>query len=165
MVTRLRSPTVDTVLRLGQWGLLAAACVLCARAATRPAITAADPPRPPTSKPTAIAEESSKPLEWYAVIWQRDLRQPPVPPKTDAEQQTPEPPPVPLPKLLGTFVEQDDRWAHFVTDDGKTRICKLNDAIAAFRVLAIEPGRAQLANGADRHWVEVPKPDGPGLEP
>jgi len=162
MVGLPRSTTVHALLRLTMGLLLAAVCLLGYRAITRPTVEIGAPQTStmPDSRP--IAEYPLKPVDWYAPIWQRDLRQPPIPPKLDKKANTPQAPPPSLPRLLGTFVEPDTCWAHFLTSDGRMRVCKVNETIGTFRVVAVEPGRAQLALGADLHWVDVPRPKSRG---
>ena len=158
MVGWPRSTTVDALLRLTLALLAAAGGLLGYRVVSRPALGLDVPQTASVPDSEPIAGHPSKPLGWYAPIWQRDLRQPPIPPPVETEPQTPQAPRRPLPRLLGTFVESDARWAHFATRDGRTRVCKVNESIEDFRVAAIEPGRAQLTHGGSMHWVEVPRP-------
>jgi hypothetical protein len=99
------------------------------------------------------------PSSEYAALWQRDLQQRPIPPPPEPEKppEPPKPPP-PLPKLLGTFFEGNDAWAHLVTATGGTRLVRTGDVINTYRLVAIEPGRVQLQGSRSVQWVEVPKP-------
>lgn len=95
------------------------------------------------------------PLAWFAPIWQRDLHQ-------DLFPQKPQPVPVqakpasPPPVLLATMVEPHHRLAHFAGRDGRLQLLGIDDVVADYRIVAIEPGRVQLISGAASLWVEVP---------
>lgn len=105
----------------------------------------------------AVVEER-RGLDWYAPLWQRDLRQPPIPPAQPAPQRPAEGR-EPLPKLVTTFVERESRYAHFLDPQGKLRFCGLDERVGSFRVAAIEPGRARLVDGDFAVWIEMPKPE------
>jgi hypothetical protein len=108
-----------------------------------------DPPR-------STAHEFA-PLSTYAAIWQRDLRQAPFPPKVK-DPEVEQKPPTPLPRLLGTFREAAQGWAHVLATNGQRRVLRIGDGIDAYTLIAVEPGRAQFARGRETYWIEVPKP-------
>lgn len=123
------------------------------------------PPPAPAAGALVVPEgpplaEATRGLDWYAPLWERDLRQPPIPP-TPAAPQRPAAPRESLPKLVTTFVETDHRYAHFLDAQGKMRFCAVDERIGAYRVAAIESGRARLIDGAYDVWVEMPKPEKP----
>lgn len=165
MVASFRSSSIDAALRVGQVVLVLAVCAVGYRAVTRPAIPAATPPETVTASVASATVAESRPLEWYSVTWQRDLRQPPIPPNVETTEADRQALPPSLPRLLGTFIEADQCWAHFVRPDGRTRVCRVEATIGEFRVVAVETGRAQLAYGEERYWVEVPRPDTLGVRP
>lgn len=122
----------------------------------------------PSPAPTRISAGStfSPPktdheLAWYAPLWKRDLKQPPIPRKV-VESTKEAVPSGPLPTLLATFVEPSARYAHLIGHDGKAEMKKINDSIDRFVVLAIEPGRVQLQSGDGVVWVEMPEPKDDG---
>ncbi|MEK6674124.1 MAG: hypothetical protein AABZ47_00550 [Planctomycetota bacterium] len=98
-------------------------------------------------------------LEFYAPLWERDLKQPPIPASSIS------PPPIPpkesLPSLLATFVAPDGRYAHFSDGNGRVAFKTVEDEVSGFRVATIEPGRVRLINGTLDLWLEVPKPREP----
>lgn len=108
------------------------------------------------STPITIPTETGRELAWYAPLWERDLRQPPIPPAP-----VPEPTPVIIPseapRLVATFVDEQKRFAHLMDRDGKLLFKEINDEVAGYRVASIEPGRVELAAGTRTVWIEVPK--------
>ena len=100
--------------------------------------------------------DTLQPLAWYAPFWQRDFRQPPIP--ASAELQQTAPPPRELPQLLGTFVESGQRYGHFHTAAGKTRVHPVGGVIDSCEIVAIESGRALLKRGSESYWIDVPRP-------
>ncbi|NUQ11347.1 MAG: hypothetical protein HUU26_03325 [Gemmatimonadaceae bacterium] len=119
---------------------------------TPPAHAAATAPLPNVQK---------RDLAWYAPLWERDLKQPPIPPAEDAK---PAPTPVrPAPSVLATFVQREESYAHLVGQAGEAELLAVDDSLDGYRLVAIEPGRVQLELGGDRFWVEMPKPK--GVEP
>lgn len=110
---------------------------------------------------TATHTPEKRDLAWYAPLWERDLKQPPVPPAEDVK-----PAPAPArsaPSVLATFVQREQSYAHLVGHAGKAEMLTVDDALDDYRVVAIEPGRVQLERGGQRFWVEMPKPK--GVEP
>ena len=99
-------------------------------------------------------------LAWYAPLWERDLKQPPIPPAPASV--TPAAPRA-APSVLATFVSREQPYAHLIGQAGKAELLTLDDVLDGFRLVAIEPGRVQLESGRERVWIEMPKPK--GLEP
>lgn len=163
MVAFARPSTWMAVLRGLQVLLAVLICVSAYRALTRPAVEVPETTPPADLDAAPVADDAPKPLDWYACIWQRDLRQPPIPPVADQQDQAPTQPAPPLPRLLGTFVEPGGRWACFLTSEGRTRTCKIDEVVSAYRITAIEPGRVQLARAGDTQWVELPRRPGNGV--
>ncbi|MCC7291865.1 MAG: hypothetical protein IT449_07380 [Phycisphaerales bacterium] len=100
-------------------------------------------------------------LAWYAPLWERDLKQPPVPVVEEAK-------PAPArarsaPSVLATFVHSDASYAHLIGQAGKAELLVVDDSLDGYRLVAIEPGRVQLERGHERFWIEMPKPR--GVEP
>jgi hypothetical protein len=96
-------------------------------------------------------------LAWYAPLWQRDLKQPPIPRAVEEQPAAREPDPGPLPALVATLIEPNARFAHLRDQSGKAQLKGLGDAIDRFRIKAIEPGRVQLQDGDRLVWVQIPK--------
>jgi hypothetical protein len=94
-------------------------------------------------------------LAWYAPLWERDLRQPPIPPVADPRKEPPVES-IPLPILLATLVEPQGRYAHFQGRSGKPEMKGLHETIDRFRIQAIEPGRVQLQDQDALVWVAIP---------
>lgn len=105
-----------------------------------------------TSQETEIHD-----LSWYAPLWQRDLKQPPIPAVVAELRAKPRPKPGPMPTLVATLVEPQARYAHFVDRSGKVELKGIDEFINEFRVRAIEPGRVQLQEGERVVWIEIPK--------
>lgn len=122
-------------------------------------------PKPP-SPSSQVVEESiplatpptTHELAWYAPLWERDLKQPPIPPA--APPQAAPSAPIQLPVLLATLVEPQGRYAHFQGRSGAAEMKGLNETIDRFKVRAIEPGRVQLESDAGLVWVQIPKSGG-----
>ncbi len=118
------------------------------------------PTFPETSSPGHDRLELKSPppaLAWYAPIWERDLKQPLVPPPPD---QAPPPETTDAPVLLATLVDAQGRFAHFAGPGGRPELRGLDEGIGGFVVRSIEPGRVQLAQGDRLVWVELPKSEG-----
>lgn len=98
-------------------------------------------------------------LAWYAPLWQRDLKQPPIPRKAAKPTERPRES-GPLPRLLATLVEPHARYAHLVDRSGKMQLKGIDEVIHQYRVRAIEPGRVQLQDGERLVWVEIQKRKG-----
>lgn len=125
-------------------------------------------PRPPVLanvNADAPSEDAPQPkttrdLAWYAPLWERDLKQPPVPsvvadPEPESRRE-----PGPVPTLLATLVESQARYAHLIGRSGKVQLKGIDETIDQFRVQAIEPGRVQLQDGSGVLWIEIPKREG-----
>lgn len=106
--------------------------------------------------PTVLAARETHDLDWYAPLWRRDLKQPPIP--QTAPAAVPESiPESPLPALLATLVEPQARYAHLRGRDGRVQLTAPDEMVDDYRVLAIEPGRVQLQRGTRMVWLEVPE--------
>lgn len=121
--------------------------------------TPTSPPLPSDDPQTTVSEPGPPPaardLAWYAPLWERDLRQPPIPPAPLAAPPGAAPAQT-MPRLVATFVEGGVRFAHFTDGNGRAQLKAIDESVGRFRVAAIEPGRVQLADGADAVWLEVP---------
>lgn len=96
-------------------------------------------------------------LEAYRPLWQRDLRQPPIPPEPKPAELPQRPPPPELPRLVGTFIDAETAYGNFETRDGRLRVRSVEDEVAGYRVVAIEQRRAKLVLGAKEYWIELPR--------
>jgi hypothetical protein len=165
MVSARAVRSMNRALRAVQWLLVLALVVVLWRVVgwERPSSAAAErraSGSTETVEPQSDPVDGLPPLSEYSPIWQRDLRQSPLPPEARTAKDTAPPkPPVPLPRLLGTFSEQADAWAHLVGHKGRSRILRTGDRITGYTLVTIEPGRVQLQNGSREYWVEVPKRD------
>lgn len=116
-------------------------------------------PTPAMDVPTPIVSETvaevAHDLAWYAPLWERDLKQPPIPPVV--QRPTTPSTPVQLPVLLATLVEPHGRYAHFQGRTGAAEMKGLDETIDRFKVRAIEPGRVQLEGDSGLVWVQIPK--------
>lgn len=111
------------------------------------------------SAPTVTAQATHD-LSWYAPLWQRDLKQLPVPQKK-ADQSTPRnvaSPPVP--QLLATFVDARASYAHFKDHNGQVQLRGIDEVIDRYRVSSIEPGKVRLHDNAGDVLVEIPRSQG-----
>ena len=111
----------------------------------------------PTSQPVPLVD--AHPLAWYAPIWQRDLRQPPVDPAPKAAPPKRKPKPKPEPvrvTLLGTIVERDQRYGVFRNEQGHIVVKRLRDEIDRFTIARIDRGRAELVRGSRIVRITVP---------
>jgi hypothetical protein len=95
-------------------------------------------------------------LGWYAPMWERNLKQPPVPRNVETSPQ-PQQPPSPLPALVATLVEPKGSYAHF-SAGGRLELKGVNETVAGYRIVSIEPGRVQLEQDQRLVWLELPKP-------
>lgn len=122
-------------------------------------------PQPPSASAliveivaTASPLPATHELAWYAPLWERDLKQPPIPPV--APPPVAPSAPIQLPILLATLVESQGRYAHFQGRSGLAEMKGLNETIDRFKVRAIEPGRVQLEGDSGLVWVQIPKAAG-----
>ena len=140
--------------------LLIGACAIgtllvVGHAATAPALDSAL-----RGKPVAAVEELTdhrrlQPLSWYAPLWQRDLRQSLQPQAPVVAQADPA---IELPKLLGTFLEQDRVYAQLLTTDGRAKLYASGDAVGPFTLTVVESARVCLRQGTDEYWLKLPQP-------
>lgn len=157
MVTGLSRRKVTVMLRVVRAAaVLALPTVAILFVVTNPRQSSA--PASTESPDSALPFASTEPdLNWYAPLWERDLRQPPIPP-------TPTPDPIPqripaeAPRLVATFVDARMRLAHLLDRQGRLQFSEVNDDIGGYRVGAIEPGRVELIAGDSKLWIEVPLP-------
>ncbi|MCZ6654718.1 MAG: hypothetical protein O7D91_17040 [Planctomycetota bacterium] len=115
-------------------------------------------------KPVAAAEEVTdhrrlQPLSWYAPLWQRDLRQS-LQTQVQAPAVAQADPAIELPKLLGTFLEQESVYAQLETADGRAKLYASGDAVGPFTLTVVESTRVCLRQGTDEYWLELPQPGG-----
>ena len=96
-------------------------------------------------------------LDWYAPLWQRDLKQPPIPQNPTEPSPDPATAAGPVPTLVATFVETQGRYAHLRDQSGRLRMKAIDEVIGRYRVAAIEPGKVQLQSGATSVWIEMPR--------
>jgi len=133
-------------LKLPLWlaaGLFGASAVAAALWAVFWPVEAGAPELLASASGRAVAEESPeirRPLEDYAVIWQREVR-------AKLYEQTVITPPAPPPprpkldlKLAGTMVEPGFTCATFIDAAGKTHLKRAGETIAGARVKSISDG-------------------------
>ena len=115
------------------------------------------------TRPTT--EVNEHPLAWYAPLWQRDLRQPPVPPaaRKPTRRRTPKPEPLRL-TLLGTVIELDARYAVFRNGQGRMVVKRIRERIDEFTIARIDRGLAELTRGPRTVIVKVPNYESLHLE-
>lgn len=128
---------------------------------SRPAlVTATSPTTAPATRPAAVV--SNPALAWYAPIWTRDLRQPPIEPKPSGIAVAPQPAPPPPPpkiKLLGTVVEPGDCYGLFADEAGRLTLKRLDEHVGEYRVRQVERGKAQIEGPAGQVWLTMPDYD------
>ena len=121
----------------------------------------------PDNAPSGDSTYSSETLEsadrlpslaTFAPLWQRDLRQPPIPPATPEPTPPSTPAPPRLPKLLGTFLDDEGRWAQLAGPRDRPRMARVNEKIGKFTVASIEPGRLELRYRSQSYWIEIERP-------
>lgn len=114
-----------------------------------------EPQSPDAPIEAAANRRDLPPLETFAVLWQRDLRQPLTDPVAKPDP-TPTPTPKrPLPRLLSTFVSGERDLAQIAPVSGPPRIVGLNETIDGYNVSAIETGRLLLRHGKNEYWIEI----------
>ena len=121
-------------------------------------------PKPVKPTPHTVDQASTRSgkvaayeLSWYAPLWQRDLKQPPIAEKQAEKPSNVAKPAGPVPTLLATFVDSQVRYAHFRDDRGRVHMKAIDESIDHYRVHAIEPGRVKLQNGDGAIWVDIPE--------
>ncbi len=127
-----------------------------------PPLDARTPDVSPSNEPEQPVSEAQ-----LAAMWERNLRQTlikPKPKKAPEPKRPPPAPPVKLPKLFATFVEQGKSWGLFVDSKGMHRVRAESQRVGGFQIVRIRPGSAQLKRGGTIYDVEVPRhkaPSGP----
>ncbi len=161
MVAAGRTKWVQRGLTAAQYVLLLAVGLAAWRLVAPPAVpSAVHTAKPAVTTRTADASEAH-PLSWYAPIWERDLRRPPVDPVADTKRKAKKPKPKPLRlALLGTVIEPADRYAVFRKEDGHIVVKRVRDDVDRFTIAGIDRGRAELVRGERRVNITVP-----GYEP
>lgn len=144
--------------------LLIGACALVMLLVVGNAVTAPDLESMLPGKPSTAAEEVTdhrrlRPLSSYAPLWQRDLRQS-LQPQAQAPVVAQADPAIELPKLMGTFLEQDRVYAQLLTADGRAKLYAPDDPVGPFTLTVVESKRVCLQRGSDEHWLELPQPGG-----
>ena len=102
-----------------------------------------------------------KPLSSYSPLWNRNLRQSPLPPtiaETTTKQNQLQLQQL-LPVLMGTFVEGTGGWAHLASPRNRLIVAKQNDVVDGYELVSIEPGKVQLQYGTDSFWLEIKQPE------
>lgn len=125
-------------------------------------------PRPNDGEPIARLASAEVPipdalaivdrLDAYAVIWQRDLRQPPF---EQVAAKSPEPAPAELPplqaRLLGTAMELERRFAIFLNGQGQLQVKREGEVLDGMTVATIEPNRVLLTSSDREEWLKLPE--------
>ena len=157
MVARRKVQLITTGLLLARAALIIALPVLAIRLwPTVPDPSLGAPSDAPAIAPSTGHVQTNHDLAWYAPLWERDLKQPPIPPTTAPSAQ-PEVADGPVPTLLATCVEQNARYAHLRFTDGRVRMTRVGDSVGRFRIAAIEQGRVRLIDGESGLWIEIPR--------
>lgn len=155
MVTDRQLRLLEVTLKCGR-ALLVLALPATALALVWTAPAAPDLTAPETQTSVEEAEEDqAHALAWYAPLWERELKQPPIPPVVSAEPEDTPVPSGPVPRLLATLVEPAGSYAHLIGRKGAVELKAVGDLVDGFRVTAIEPGRVQLDDGKRTIWIEV----------
>lgn len=158
MVTARQIRWIRYVLVVVQCGLVAGMSLLVHRlVADRDTLVLAPETQASAATPPNDTLED-RPLSWFAPIWQRDLRRPPVDPVVkNPRKNKPIKKPEPLRlTLLGTVVEPDARYAVFRNGDGHIVVKRLHDEIDRYTIARIDRGRAELVQGTQTVAVTVP---------
>ncbi len=158
MVTRRFIHSINTLLKILRVGFVVMIPLISYQ------MWSSSPPPPQRTTPsiTQMAAEYTSPkkheLAWYAPLWQRDLKQPPIP--SVAKQLIKREESGPTPTLIATLVEPKGRFAHLRGKTGRLQLKGIDEYVDDFQVRAIEPGRVQLQNGHGVFWVTIPKSKG-----
>jgi hypothetical protein len=148
--------TLRAALLLGRALLVAALpATAVAMVVTYPRPPATDA-RPVPQAAAAANDEPNRELPWYAPLWQRDLKQPPIPPVVQQAEPPAPRPTGPTPVLIATFVEDGRQYAQLAGPGGTTHMLGVGEEIDGLRVSRIEPGRVQLQEGDRTVWIELP---------
>ncbi len=103
-----------------------------------------------------IGAQETHALAWYAPLWERDLKQPPIPPLEPKKEPNPAESAGPVPTLLATCVNSGESYAHLVDRRGRVVFKTVDESVDHFRLVEIEPGRVRLVDGARDVWLEMP---------
>ena len=159
MIGKSRIRLLERVGQVVQWGVLVCAIwvlsktVFLSKELPQPAMA-----QPPQTRDIAFAPPTETALEDLSAIWKRDLRQTLIEVKTVAAPQEPEkpkPPPVKLPQLLATFVEQGESWGVFVNRKGERRVRRAGSRIDECDIVAISSGSANLRRSDKDYEITV----------
>lgn len=166
MVSLRSTRSLPTLLIGVQAALLLGTAWAAYRLLVPPPVAVTAPLFPPvaSTQPAPAIEDRS--LSWYAPIWQRDLRRPPVDPVVERaapKRQPRKPEPLRL-SLLGTVVEPDARYAVFRDGQGHIVVKRCRDEIDKFTIARIDRGRAELTRGDRTVVVKVPNYESLRLE-
>lgn len=115
--------------------------------------------QPPASWVTTQPTETdtpprARPLSDYAVIWQRDLRQPMVDSIPEVAKAKPEPP-LAI-KLLGTAVASNEQMGIFSLANNATVVKRIGEVFDGYELLEVKRGQARLRRGAKEFELKVP---------
>ena len=113
----------------------------------------------PTAIDSSAGSDDLPPLDHFAVLWQRSLRQPLVDPVATPEPTPPPAPRRPLPRLLSTVVSGKRPLAQIAPQQGPPRILGMSEEIDGYAVASIESGRVLLVRGDAEHWIEIQRPE------
>lgn len=119
-------------------------------------------PLPPWNSPTidqpdtqpAPVNLAEPPLN-FAILSQRNLRQPPVDPPGPAPAAPVPETPLAL-RLIGTAVEADHSFAVFGLPDNRTLVREVGGNVEGYEVMDVKRGSARLRRGEREYEVRVP---------
>ena len=157
MVTRSGIQIICRLLKAVRALLMLAVCGAIVVVVTARREPSALPDGPLDPSPVKVTEATAHDLEWYAPLWQRDLKQPPVPTEEASPTDRSTEPNAPVPALLATFVDASESYAHLRDNTGRVQLKAVADTIDRYRVDSIQPGRVRLSDGTRTVWVQLPK--------
>ena len=108
---------------------------------------------PPAADPEGVHGRQVLPLQQYALIWQRPLRNPLYDPSPVAAKLTPEP--QLKGRLAGTVVEPGFTYAFFNTADGRIVRLRVGDKIEGAEVKSIADGSVTVLFAGDTLTLTV----------
>jgi len=111
-----------------------------------------------TTAPADAVGEGDRPLDHYAVVWERPLRGPLYDPKPVVVVKAPPPEPKFQYKLTGTVLEEGFSFATFADPRGKMTLCRVGQQIGEAELKSISADSVQVLLAGKLLTVPLEKP-------
>jgi type II secretory pathway component PulC len=114
--------------------------------------------RRPGPTGTGTRTDPDRPLDHYAVIWQRPLRRPLYDPKPVVEIKAKAPEPMLAIRLRGTVIEEGFSYAILTDAKGKVVLARVGRTVGGAQIKSISDGSVQVLFAGKLRTLKIQKP-------